>query len=264
MDFSGKRVLVTGGTRGIGRGIVEGFLEAGARVAVNGTSTESVATAIEALGPGAVAAPGSVASVAGCLETVNQARESLGGLDVLVNNAGASSQRTAIDDVDEAHWHRVVDTNLKGTYFCIKFALPALRESRGNVVNISSTWGIKGQPFASTYCASKAGVVNLTKALALELAPDVRVNCVLPGAIETDMLRRSASLMAGDTDSGLAAISKEVPIGRIGAPRDIANGVLYLACESLASFVTGAIHEVDGGDAASGTMTRSGTIGRGR
>ena len=250
MDFSGKRVLVTGGTRGIGRGIVEGFLAAGARVAINGSSPESVKQARDRLGPEVVAAPGSVATVPGCREVVDQAVAGLGGLDVLVNNAGASSRRTSIDDADEEHWNRVVDTNLKGTFFCIKFALPALREGRGNVVNISSTWGIKGAPFASTYCASKAGVVNLTKALALELAPDVRVNCILPGAIETDMSRHTASLMAGDADAGLAIILEGVPIGRIGEPRDIANGVLYLACESFASFVTGAIHEVDGGDAA--------------
>ena len=160
MDFSGKRVLVTGGTRGIGRGIVEGFLAAGARVAINGSSPESVKQARDRLGPEVVAAPGSVATVPGCREVVDQAVAGLGGLDVLVNNAGASSRRTSIDDADEEHWNRVVDTNLKGTFFCIKFALPALREGRGNVVNISSTWGIKGAPFASTYCASKAGVVN--------------------------------------------------------------------------------------------------------
>ena len=118
------------------------------------------------------------------------------------------------------------------------------------MVNISSTWGIKGEPLASTYCASKTGVVNLTKALALELAPEVRINCVLPGAIETDMLRRSATLMAGDADAGLAMMCEGVPMGRVGQPVDIANGVMYLACEPLASFVTGAIHEVDGGDAA--------------
>ena len=250
MDFTGKRVLVTGGTRGIGKGIVEAFVNAGAKVAINGSTVESVSAAIEALGIDAVAAPGSVATLDGCEQTVTLAVEGLGGLDVLVNNAGASSRRTAIDDVDEEHWDRVVNTNLRGPYFCIKFALPALRAAHGNIVNISSTWGIKGEKLATTYCASKGGLVNLTKALALELAPEVRVNCILPGAIRTDMLARSAQLWAGDTDTGFARMEKEVPIGRIGEPSDIANGVLYLANNKLASFVTGAIHELDGGDAA--------------
>lgn len=250
MDFTDKRVLVTGGTRGIGAGIVAAFVRAGAKVAVNGSSVESVTAGLDRLGVAAVAAPGSVATIEGCREAVAGATRGLGGLDVLVNNAGASSRRTAIDDVDEADWDRVVNTNLRGTYFCIKFALPALRAARGNIVNISSTWGIKGEALATTYCASKGGVVNLTKALALELAPEVRVNCILPGAIRTDMLARSAALWAGDTDKGLAQMAEAVPMGRIGEPGDIANGVLYLASNELASFVTGAIHELDGGDAA--------------
>lgn len=250
MDFTGKRVLVTGGTRGIGAGIVAAFVQAGAKVAVNGSSPESVSAALDRFGNGTVAAPGSVATIEGCRDIVTLATRELGGLDVLVNNAGASSRRTPIDDVDEAHWDRVVNTNLRGPYFCIKFALPELRAARGNIVNISSTWGIKGEALATTYCASKAGVVNLTKALALELAPEVRVNCILPGAIRTDMLARSAALWAGDTEKGFALMEQEVPIGRIGEPGDIANGVLYLASNELASFVTGAIHELDGGDAA--------------
>ena len=252
MDFGGKRVLVTGGTRGIGRAVVEGFLAAGARVAINGTGEQSVAAALGELAAGeaAVPAPGSVATVDGCFDAVDAALRALGGLDVLVNNAGASSRGVSIDDADEAHWDQVVNTNLRGTYFCTKYAVAALREASGNVVNISSTWGLVGEKNASTYCASKGGVVNLTRALALELAPEVRVNCVCPGAVRTDMLEASATRMAADADAGFAMMGEQTPIGRVGEPRELATAVLYLACEELASFVTGAIHAVDGGDSA--------------
>ena len=138
MDFTGKRVLVTGGTRGIGRATVEGFLERGARVAVNGSTAESAGRAIAELdaGDSAFAVPGDIGTVAGCGATVAAAIEGLGGLDVLVNNAGAAEGR-ALADCDEVQWDRIVNTNLKGTFFCIQAAAPALKEARGAIVNIA-------------------------------------------------------------------------------------------------------------------------------
>ena len=205
-----------------------------------------------AVGDQAIAAPGSVATIDGCRLAVNAALAGLGGLDVLVNNAGASSGGVLLQDVDEVHWDRVINTNLRGTYFCIKYAIEALRRNHGNIVNISSSWGLVGAKNNSTYSAAKGGVVNLTRALALELASEVRVNCVCPGAVDTDMLRASATRIGGgDLASGYAMMRHAAPIGRIGEPRELANAVLYLACEDLASFVTGAIHAVDGGDTAS-------------
>jgi len=190
MDFTDKRVLVTGGSRGIGYAIAEAFLDAGARVAVNGRTEQSVSTAMERLGRGeqVVAAPGDLGTVPGCELAVKTAIDAFGGLDVLVNNAGIGSGRP-IEDSDEAMWDAHVDVNLKGLFFCCRAALPALRESKGNIVNIASDAGLMGCPGIVVYCASKGGVVNMTRAMALEVAPEVRVNVVCPGYVDTDMIR---------------------------------------------------------------------------
>ena len=253
MDFTGKRVLVTGGTRGIGRATVEAFLAAGARVAVNGSTAESAGRAVAEIDAddNAFAVPGDIGTVAGCRATVAAAIEGLGGLDVLVNNAGAAEGRP-LADCDEAQWDRIVDTNLKGTFFCIQAAAPALKESRGCIVNIGSILGVRGSGHdGSIYCASKGGVVNLTRDLAIELGPEIRVNCLCPGAIDTDMLRGlGARLGDGDVEAGYEILSQDAPLRRVAKPREMANAVLYLASD-LASFVTGSIHLADGGNSAS-------------
>ena len=252
MDFTGKRVLVTGGTRGIGRATVEGFLAAGARVAVNGSTTETADRAVAELdaGDNAFAVPGDIGTVAGCRATVAAAIEGLGGLDVLVNNAGAAEGR-ALADCDEAQWDRIVDTNLKGTFFCIQAAAPALRQARGCIVNIGSILGVRGSGhYSSIYCASKGGVVNLTRDLAIELGPEIRVNCLCPGAIDTEMLQGlGARLGDGDIEKGYQVLSAKAPLRRVARPQEMANAVLYLASD-LASFVTGSIHLADAGMSA--------------
>ncbi len=252
MDFTGKRVLVTGGTRGIGRATVEGFLAAGARVAVNGSTAETAGRAVAELdaGDNAFAVPGNIGTVAGCRATVAAAIEGLGGLDVLVNNAGAAEGR-ALADCDEVQWDRIVNTNLKGTFFCIQAAAPALKEARGCIVNIGSILGVRGSGhFSSIYCASKGGVVNLTRDLAIELGPEIRVNCLCPGAIDTEMLQGlGARLGDGDIEKGYEVLSAKAPLRRVARPQEMANAVLYLASD-LASFVTGSIHLADAGMSA--------------
>ena len=249
MNFTGKRVLVTGGTRGIGRGIVEGFLERGARIAVNGSTPATTDKAIRDLAAGerVVAAPGSVSDVDGCRTVVDAAVKGLGGLDVLVNNAGVVTVDQSLERCTEALWDAIMDTNLKGVFFTTKFAVSALRASKGNVVNIASISGINGDLEFPVYGASKAGVIHLTRSHALELGPDIRVNAVCPGPIETDMLRKAAIDLFGELESGLERWAEWVPaLKRIGTVREVVGSVLFLASD-LASYMTGTAQVVDGG-----------------
>jgi NAD(P)-dependent dehydrogenase (short-subunit alcohol dehydrogenase family) len=247
LDFTGKRVLVTGGTRGIGLAIVEAFLEAGARVAVNGSTAESVNRAV-AKSPWSdrvVAAEGSMAMVDGCRRAVEAALTGLGGLDVLVNNAGIWHP-TPVASADEETWDAILDVNLKGAFFVTKFALPSLQASKGNIVNIASISGIAAEPDATAYCVSKAGLIQMTRCNAMEFAPHVRVNAVCPGPIDTSMLQRGANFWSGSVEEGYKMLSQGTVLKRVGHVRDIAGPVVYLASE-LASFVTGIVHVVDGG-----------------
>ena len=250
MDFKDKRVLVTGGSRGIGFAIAEAFLDAGARVAVNGRTEQSVSAAIERLGGGErlVAAPGDIGTVPGCESAVKTANDAFGGLDILVNSAGIGAGRP-IADCDEAMWDAHIDVNLKGTFFCCRAALPALRKSNGNIVNIASDAGLMGVPGITVYCASKGGVVNMTRAMALEVAPDVRVNCVCPGYVDTDMIRRDHIDKKGDPAAAEQRMIDYAPMKRIAMPVEIAQAVLYLASFE-ARFITGASLAIDGGSTA--------------
>jgi NAD(P)-dependent dehydrogenase (short-subunit alcohol dehydrogenase family) len=249
-DFTNKRVLVTGGTRGIGRGVVEAFLKADAQVAVNGRTTKSTANGIAQLGDSKkiVSAPGDVATASGCEAVVYAAIKGLGGLDVLVNSAGVA-RSGHMEDFDEAAWDQMLDVNLKGSFFCVRSALAALRDSKGNIVNLASDAGLIGVPDLTVYCASKGGVVNMTRAMALELAPDIRVNCVCPGYVDTDMVRRDGIEQADNPAVAEQALMNEAPLKRIATPGEIATAILYLASDD-ARFVTGAAFQIDGGTTA--------------
>jgi NAD(P)-dependent dehydrogenase (short-subunit alcohol dehydrogenase family) len=247
-DFSGTRVLVTGGTRGIGRAAVEAFLAAGAQVAVNGRTEESTHNAVAKLGRNATPAPGDIARPDACRAMVSHAARQMDGLDVLVNCAGVA-HGGPVDEVTEAVWDATLDANLKGTFFCTQAALLFLRMSKGNVVNLASDAGLIGEVGLAVYCASKGGVVNLTRALALELAPDIRVNCVCPGYVDTDMVRRDVINASAHPDQTEAALAASAPLNRIAGPDEIATAILYLASDA-ARFVTGAAFQIDGGTTA--------------
>ncbi len=247
MNFSGKNVLITGSSRGIGFATAAEFLSQGARVAINGQTEQSVASAITNLGGGVrlIAAPGNIGSVIGCEQTVNAAIEGLGGLDVLVNVAGICID-TKIEEVEEKSWDETLNVNLKGTFFCIQNALPALRKTGGSIINMASVWGLRGAPESAMYCASKGGVVNLTRALAMELAPDIRVNCICPGWVDTDMLRRDYIDTVDDPVEAEREAMEEAPLKRVSTPEEIARAITYFASND-ARFITGAALPMDGG-----------------
>lgn len=244
MRFSGAAVLVTGGTRGIGAACVRAFLDEGACVAVNGRTSHSTEAAVAKMTGTAVAAPGDVSTAAGCEEAVGAAVTAFGTLDVLVNNAGIF-HRASIEATDEETWDAVMAANVKSVQFCTRYAVPALRKSSGNIVNIASESGLNGYPETTAYCASKGAVVNLTRAMAMELAPRIRVNALCPGVVETDMSRAGFAI-DGDADAGIRRQHGAYPLGRIGTLEQTAQSVLFLASPA-AGFISGAAVPMDGG-----------------
>ncbi len=248
-DFTGKRVLVTGANRGIGRATAAAFHARGARVALNGRDKDKIVAVIGELGGGdrLIPAIGDVASAEGCRRIVDAAVAALGGLDVLVNNAGVF-RSGAVESFDEAEFDRMYAINVKGPHFCTMAALPALRASNGNIVNVASESGLIGNRDCAVYCGTKAAVVNWTRSISLELAPAVRINCVCPGAVDTDMIHRDAKLRA-DPAGYIEGLNNYYPLARIARPEEVAAAILFLASDA-AAFTTGAALPVDGGATA--------------
>lgn len=244
MTFEGKRILVTGSTRGIGKVAAERFLGAGASVAISGRSRDTVDSLVAALSGNAVAAAGDVSTAAGCETVVASALDSLGGLDVLVNNAGIYPI-VPFEDTDEMLYDRAMNSNVKSMFFCSQFALPALREGGGVIVNHASIAGLHGFSGIAAYCTSKAAMVGFTRALAMEVAPDVRVNCVCPATIDTEMGRQEFDITE-DPAAAFAAFEAASSLRRIGTADDVAAAIAFLACDE-SSYMTGIALPVDGG-----------------
>jgi NAD(P)-dependent dehydrogenase (short-subunit alcohol dehydrogenase family) len=247
-DFTGKRVLVTGGARGIGAATVAAFLAQGAKVAVGSRSTASYESFAAATASTDIcAAIGDVSDQVGARAVVDAALRGLGGLDILVNSAGIFAE-VAIADITQEHWNATLATNLAGTFFSSQAALAALTASTGNIVNVASDAGLIGYPLGVAYSAAKGGVVNLTKAMAVELASRVRVNCVCPGNVETDMLREAAEA-SDDPEGYLERARDRAHTKRMITPQEVAAAILYLASSEAAS-TTGVALPVDGGGVA--------------
>jgi NAD(P)-dependent dehydrogenase (short-subunit alcohol dehydrogenase family) len=250
MEWGSRVVLVTGGSRGIGLATAARFLEAGASVLIAGRSEESLRSAAGRLGHGdrvrRVAAD--VSTVAGCDAAVAAALDAFGRLDVLFTNAG-SYESAPLGEVTEQMWDRTIDTHLKGTFFCAQAALPALRAARGCVVTMASDAGLLGLRGGwAAYCAAMGGVVNLTRQLAVDLAPEIRVNAVAPGPVGTERLYQDLSGAAyggfeAATDA-VQAVTETLPLRRIVEPEEIARAVFFLA--GMTS-MTGAVLSVDAG-----------------
>ena len=234
-----KRILISGGSRGIGRALVEAFCAQGDQVAFIYRHAHDAAQTL-AQKTGAVALCGDISKPHDVSRLLSEAKEALGGIDVLVNNAGISLISLIQDVTDEA-WREILDTNLSGAFYLCRGVVPCMvAKGQGRIINIGSMWGQVGASCEVAYSAGKAGLRGLTMALAKELAPSgITVNCVEPGVIDTDM---NATLGA----ETLAELVAETPMGRLGTPEDVAAAVLFFASDA-ASFVTGQILGVDGG-----------------
>lgn len=233
------RVLITGGSRGIGAACVRKFVENGDTVAFIYRSDSAAADAL-ARETGACAVRGDLSDPTDAVRAAEAAIAHLGGVDVLVNNAGVA-QIKLFTDLTDADWRRMLDTNLGGAFYATRVAVKhMIAQQSGRVVNVGSMWGKTGASCEVHYSAAKAGLRGMTMALAKELGPShVTVNCVEPGVIETDM---NASLDAETRQ----ALCDSTPLCRLGQPSEVASAVLFLASDA-ASFITGQILGVDGG-----------------
>ena len=241
--LQGRTALVTGASRGVGRAIALALAGAGAGVVVNyrerRQAAEDVVGEIEHMGGRARAVQGDVSVRADVRALVERTVEDFGGVDILVNNAGLLQQKPFAQITDE-DWDHALAVNLKGVFLCSQEALPALRRGdSGRIVNIASSGGQLGGPLAPHYSAAKAGVIALTRSLARLLAPEVAVNCIAPGLIDTEMTRQEIASQAGPEKL------EQIPLGRAGTADEVAAAALFLAAR--APYVTGHTLNVNGG-----------------
>ena len=244
MLLDGKTALVTGASRGIGRAVALRLAEEGARVAVNYAgnvkAAEEVKAAIEAAGGTAMLCRADIADSAAVEAMVDSVVKAFGAIDILVNNAGITRD-TLLMRMKNEDFEKVLDTNLKGVFYCTKAVSKLMMKKRaGRIVNMASVVGLVGNAGQTNYAAAKAGVIGFSKSAAKELASrGITVNVVAPGFIGTDM---TAGLSEAVKEKALA----DIPLGKMGEPKDVANAVLFLASDQ-ASYITGQVVNVDGG-----------------
>lgn len=249
ISLGGKVALVTGGSSGIGRAVALRLAEAGAKVAILDVRADGERVAEEMGRERARFYKCDVTSPSEVSETIRKVYEDFGGIDIVVNAAGVIVRKDAVE-LTEEEWDRVLNVNLKGPFLVSKYSIPyMIKRGGGSIVNVASGWGLKGGPRAVAYCASKGGLVNMTRAMAIDHGKDgIRVNCVAPGDVDTPMLREEARQLGIGWEEFLKEAANR-PLARIGKPEDVADAVLFLASD-LASWVTGATLVVDGGGIA--------------
>ena len=239
-----RTVLITGASRGIGRGCAFAFARAGYRVAVHYNQSEAQASALvqqlREMGCDAACFQADIADSSQVTAMVQAATDFLGHIDVLVCSAGIALQQLFTDTTDE-DWRRLMGADLDGVFYaCRSVLLGMISRSEGRIITVSSVWGVQGASCEVAYSAAKAGVIGLTRALAKEVGPSgITVNCVSPGVIDTDM----CACFDAETKASLA---EETPLGRLGTPEDVAESILFLASPQ-AGFITGQVLGVDGG-----------------
>ncbi len=250
----GKTAVVTGAGNGIGRAIALALAAGGAHVTVSDVLVEDGERTVRQIAE----AGGSAYFVAADVSDAEQAQhliaatvEHFGGLDILANNAGIGGGQLRLHEIEPADFDRVIDVNLRGTFLCSKFAIPHfLSRHDGRIINTASTYGMIGAPKAAAYCASKAGIINLTRQMAVDYGPDgIRVNAICPGYIDTGLGRRGPRLSAEEFEAATAIREKAAgmqPLGRQGQPSEVGEVALFLASDA-SSFMTGSIVTVDGG-----------------
>ena len=251
-DFSGKRVLITGGTSGMGEASALSFASAGARVVISGRNHDRARTIIS----NSKRMAGTVAFVGGdigerrkCDLIVTEAVGILGGLDILVNSAGVIHHATAEETTDE-QWLETMNVNVNGMFYICRAALPHLKSSQGTIINIASDAALTGSRHLTAYCASKGAVLQMTRAMALDYAPaGIRIVPICPGDVDTPMLRGEFSDRGLDAEAGLRESAEAVPLNRVCTAQEVADLVMF-ACSDSARFITGYPLVLDGGNRA--------------
>jgi NAD(P)-dependent dehydrogenase (short-subunit alcohol dehydrogenase family) len=252
ISLEGKVAIITGGASGIGLASAKRLAEAGATIAlcdINEIKGKEVAGELQKLGTEARFYVCDVTSDSDCRQAVNSIYGDFGRIDILFNNAGII-WRKSLTELSEEEWDAVFDVNLKAIFLLSRYVIPLMEKSgEGSIINTGSGWGLKGGAKAAAYCAAKGGVVNLTRAMAIDHGKQgIRVNCICPGDTDTELLHEEA-VQLGLPDRELMEEAADRPLKRVGLPEDIANAVLYFASE-LSSWSTGSILVVDGGGIA--------------
>lgn len=249
--LNGKRILITGGAQGIGAATAARFLAEGGRVVVLDQNAQALTNVRRELPKLDGVLMADVSDPVAVAEAFARLDGLWGGLDVLINNAGISLRHNFLDITAE-EWRLVINTNLNGVFFVAREAARRMTAASGGVIlNMGSTNGLMGYPYYADYNASKAGVIELTKSMALELAPVVRVNCVCPGFILTPMQE------AEYTPEMVRAFEAKIPLRRLGRPEDVAALFLFMASDD-AAFITGQSFIIDGGETAGGLASQQG------